>query len=168
MGVDSDTSPTAQKEFGDNEDNSGDGEDGVGDRHTLIFGAVDLRYYWVNPLTVAGGFEGIVGPAWLSEWISDAAVQRCAIRYRNQTPGGIIATMAFARITVDSEHMGGVPCIRGLRFPVATVIAMLGDGMTSEEILDEHPALEAADIVEALKYAALAVQERELPLRLPA
>lgn len=40
--------------------------------------------------------------------------------------------------------------------------------MTVEEILAEHPVLEAADIAEALRYAALAVQERELPLRLPA
>ena len=81
---------------------------------------------------------------------------------------GYHCPMAFDRITVDPERMVGVPCIRDLRFPVATVIAMLGDGMTSEEILAEHPDLEPADITEALKYAALAVQERELPLRLPA
>jgi uncharacterized protein (DUF433 family) len=55
-----------------------------------------------------------------------------------------------------------------LRFPVATVVAMVADGMSTEEILAEHPALEPADISEALRYAALAVQERELPLRLPA
>ena len=62
--------------------------------------------------------------------------------------------------------MAGVPCIRGLRFPVATVVAMVADGMTSEEILSEHPDLEVEDITEALKYAALAVQERQLPLKL--
>lgn len=64
--------------------------------------------------------------------------------------------------------MGGVPCIRDLRFPVATVVAMVADGMTNDEILREHPDLELGDISEALHYAALAVQERELPLRLPA
>lgn len=76
--------------------------------------------------------------------------------------------MVFARITVDVERMGGVPCVRDLRFPVASIVAMLADGMTNDEILAEHPDLEDLDIVESLKFAALAVQERELPLRLPA
>jgi uncharacterized protein (DUF433 family) len=61
-----------------------------------------------------------------------------------------------------------VPCIRDLRMPVASVVAMVADGMTVAEILHEHPDLEADDIAEALRYAALAVQERELPLRQPA
>ena len=76
--------------------------------------------------------------------------------------------MEFERITTSPDKRGGVPCIRGLRFPVATVVAMIADGMTNEEILREHPDLELGDISEALHYAALAVQERELPLRLPA
>ncbi len=75
--------------------------------------------------------------------------------------------MAFTRITSDPGKMAGVPCIRGLRFPVATVVAMVADGMTNDEILAEHPDLEAQDIAEALRFAALAVQERQLPL-LPA
>lgn len=74
----------------------------------------------------------------------------------------------FARITTDPERMGGVPCVRGLRFPVATVVAMVADGMTSDEILAEHPDLEAEDIAECLHYAAQAVQDRELPQRQPA
>jgi uncharacterized protein (DUF433 family) len=61
--------------------------------------------------------------------------------------------------------MGGVPCIRDLRFPVASVVAMVADGMSFDEILAEHPDLEDEDIREALRYAAAAVQERELPLR---
>ena len=76
--------------------------------------------------------------------------------------------MTFGRITIEAERMGGVPCIRTLRFPVASVVAMVADGMSNAEILEEHPDLEPADIVEALRYAALAVQERELPLRRPA
>ena len=76
--------------------------------------------------------------------------------------------MEFERITTSPDKMGGVPCIRDLRFPVATVVAMVADGMTNDEILGEHPDLELEDISEALHYAALAVQERELPLRLPA
>lgn len=76
--------------------------------------------------------------------------------------------MAFVRITVDPNVMGGLPTVRGLRFPVATVVAMVADGMTVEEILAEHPDLEVDDIGECLRYAALAVQERELPLRQPA
>lgn len=72
--------------------------------------------------------------------------------------------MTFARITVRAEQMGGVPCIRGLRIPVATVVGMVADGMTTDEILATYPDLEAADVEEALRYAAEAVQERELPL----
>ena len=72
--------------------------------------------------------------------------------------------MTFDRITVRAEQMGGVPCIRGLRVPVATVVGMVADGMTTDEILAAYPDLEAADVEEALRYAAQAVQERELPL----
>jgi uncharacterized protein (DUF433 family) len=73
-------------------------------------------------------------------------------------------SMTFMRITVRPEQMGGVPCIRGLRIPVATVVDMVADGMTREEILAAYPDLEAGDIEEALRYAAEAVRERELPL----
>jgi uncharacterized protein (DUF433 family) len=72
--------------------------------------------------------------------------------------------MKFTRITVNPNQMGGVPCIRGLRIPVATVVGMVADGMAEAEILKAYPDLEAADIHEALKYAAEAVRERELPL----
>jgi uncharacterized protein (DUF433 family) len=75
--------------------------------------------------------------------------------------------MEFERIMTSPDKMGGAPCIRDLRFPVATVVAMVADGMTNDEIRREHPELELGDISEALHYAA-AVQERELPLRLPA
>ncbi len=60
--------------------------------------------------------------------------------------------------------MGGVPCIRGLRIPVATIVGMIADGMSEREILDAYPDLELEDVREALRYAAEAVRERELPL----
>ena len=72
--------------------------------------------------------------------------------------------MRFDRITVNPNQMGGVPCIRGLRIPVATVVAMVADGMDNTEILQAYPDLEREDITEALRYAAAAVRERELPL----
>lgn len=75
--------------------------------------------------------------------------------------------MRFTRITVDPQQMGGVPCIRGLRIPVATVVGMIGDGMSQDEILKAYPDLEGEDISEALRYAAEAVRERELPLAIP-
>lgn len=70
----------------------------------------------------------------------------------------------FSRITIDPEQMDGVPCIRGVRIPVATVVAMAGDGMTEDEILEAYPDLQREDIREALQFAAAAVRERELPL----
>lgn len=75
--------------------------------------------------------------------------------------------MKFTRITVNPKQMGGVPCIRGLRIPVATVIAMVADGMTETEILETYPDLESGDVREALQFAAEAVRERELPLAAP-
>jgi uncharacterized protein (DUF433 family) len=73
--------------------------------------------------------------------------------------------MIFTRITIDPEKMSGVPCIRNLRMPVATVVAMIAEGMADDEILHAHPDLEHEDIREALLYAAEAVKERALPLK---
>ncbi len=73
--------------------------------------------------------------------------------------------MRFTRITVDTNKMGGVPCIRGLRIPVATVVEMVADGMDEAEILRAYPDLEREDIRGALRYAA--VRERGTPI-LPA
>jgi uncharacterized protein (DUF433 family) len=72
--------------------------------------------------------------------------------------------MEFTRITADPRQMGGLPCIRHLRIPVATVVDMVAEGMDAQEILDAYPDLEAEDVREALRYAAEAVRERELPL----
>lgn len=73
----------------------------------------------------------------------------------------------YTRITINPKQMDGVPCIRGLRIPVATVIDMVADGMADEEILDAYPDLTLDDIHEALRFAAEAVRERTLPLIIP-
>ena len=70
----------------------------------------------------------------------------------------------FTRITVDPDQMGGLPCIRSLRIPVASVVGMVGEGMAETEILNAYPDLEVEDVREALRYAAEAVRERELPV----
>jgi len=72
--------------------------------------------------------------------------------------------MKHARITVDPKQMGGMACIRGLRIPVATVVGMVAEGMTDEDILRSFPDLQREDIRAALYYAAEALQERALPL----
>jgi uncharacterized protein (DUF433 family) len=72
--------------------------------------------------------------------------------------------MPFTRITVRPDQMSGVPCIRGLRLPVATVVGMAAEGMTNAQMMDAYPDLQPEDIREALEYAAAAVRERELPL----
>ena len=76
--------------------------------------------------------------------------------------------MTFDRITVEPGKMNGQPCIRGLRIPVATVVAMVADGMTTDGIVADLPDLENEDVAEALRYAAETVSERQLPLSQPA
>jgi uncharacterized protein (DUF433 family) len=70
----------------------------------------------------------------------------------------------FKRITVDPNQLGDTPCIRRMRIPVATVVGMVSEGMTDAEILKACPDLELEDIREALRFAAEAVSERELPV----
>ena len=69
--------------------------------------------------------------------------------------------MACTRIGADPVRMGGVPCIRGLRVPVATIVGMVADGMSLADILRAYPDLEAEDVAEALRFAADAVRGRE-------
>lgn len=72
--------------------------------------------------------------------------------------------MRFDRISIEPAQMGGVPCIRGLRIPVATVVGLVAQGMTETRIVAEYPDLEVGDIRQALAFAAAAVEERQLPL----
>lgn len=69
------------------------------------------------------------------------------------------------RITTNPKQMGGEPCIRNLRIPVATIVTMIAQGQTARQILQYYPDLEKEDIEEALNYAAESVREKEIPLR---
>lgn len=88
-------------------------------------------------------------------------------------PAGLVPTsprprlstlVGVDRITINAKQMGGVPCIRGLRIPVATVVGMIANGMTSDEVVAELPPLELEDVAAALRFAADAVADREIPL----
>lgn len=72
--------------------------------------------------------------------------------------------MAFERITVDPQRMGGVPCIRDLRVTVSMLLGQLAGGASTDDLLSDYPYLERADILAALEYAAAVVNERELPV----
>ena len=74
----------------------------------------------------------------------------------------------FERITVNPNQMGGLPCIRGLRIPVATVLRMLAGGMNEREILADYPDLQVEDVRECLRFAAASAMERELAIPRPA
>lgn len=73
--------------------------------------------------------------------------------------------MSVERISVDHRVMGGVPCITGTRIPVATIVGMVAEDMSTDEVVTEFPQLDPEDIRTALRFAAAAVDERELPLR---
>lgn len=60
--------------------------------------------------------------------------------------------------------MAGVPTIRGMRITVTTVVLMVADGMSVQEICRDLPDLEPEDVAEGLRYAAVAVRDRDLPL----
>ena len=74
------------------------------------------------------------------------------------------AGMQFKRITVNPKQMGGVPCVKGLRIPVATVVSLVAESHSADDIVAAYPNLEAEDVREALLFAAEAVRERVLPL----
>jgi uncharacterized protein (DUF433 family) len=63
-------------------------------------------------------------------------------------------TELLKRITIIPGLMSGKPTIRGMRFPVGDILEMLANGMSQEQILEEHPILEKEDIQASLMYAA--------------
>jgi len=66
------------------------------------------------------------------------------------------------RITRQSDVMGGKACIRNMRVTVGMIISQIGEGRTIDELLEDYPYLEREDILQALRYAALQVEEREI------
>jgi uncharacterized protein (DUF433 family) len=72
--------------------------------------------------------------------------------------------MTLTRVTFDPKVMGGKPCIRGMRVTVGMIVGLVAAGYSTAEILAAYPYLEAADVREALNYAAWRVEERDYPL----
>ena len=72
--------------------------------------------------------------------------------------------MKFNRITVNPNVCTGKPCIRELRFPVSRVLGLLASGETKESILKAYPYLEAEDIDESLRYAAMLAEDETVDL----
>jgi uncharacterized protein (DUF433 family) len=72
--------------------------------------------------------------------------------------------MAFSRIEIDHQIMGGLPRIAGTRIPVAMLVRMVAAGTPFETILEEYPQLHEDDIREALRFAAANVDQRVVPL----
>ena len=70
------------------------------------------------------------------------------------------------RITFDTKTMGGRACIRGMRVTVSLIVNLVANGMTTKEILEDYPYLEADDIRQALAYAAWLADESVYPLEL--
>jgi uncharacterized protein (DUF433 family) len=72
--------------------------------------------------------------------------------------------MRFTRITTHPDVCTGKPCIRDLRFPVSRLLGLLAAGQSPDEILAGYPYLEAADVSEALRYAASLAEDETIEL----
>ena len=72
----------------------------------------------------------------------------------------------ISRISIDPNICFGKPCIRGHRIWVSLILDLLADGMTTQEIIDEYPGLEEADIRACIAYGAEMSRERfiEMPV----
>ncbi len=68
----------------------------------------------------------------------------------------------LSRITIDAEICHGKPSIRGLRYPVETILDLLSSGMTLEEVLADYEDLEREDILAALAFAARFIQVKRM------
>jgi uncharacterized protein (DUF433 family) len=73
--------------------------------------------------------------------------------------------MSTDRITIDPAICHGKPCIRGLRYPVESLLELLAGGMSIEQVLEDYEDLQREDVLAALSYAArLAHVKRMEPL----
>lgn len=66
------------------------------------------------------------------------------------------------RITINPEVCHGKPCIRNMRWPVEIILDMLGSGMSTEEILEDHPELEKEDILASLNFVRLYISGQNI------
>jgi uncharacterized protein (DUF433 family) len=71
----------------------------------------------------------------------------------------------YPRITINPEICSGKPCIRGMRFPVTTLLGYLAGGMTIDQILGDFSFLEMDDVLQAFGFAASAMDENYLPFQ---
>ena len=92
-------------------------------------------------------------------------MNRCAGKQERFAFRPYTECMPESRIVADHRIMDGVPCIRGTRIPVATVVGRLAQALSVKEILADYPQLSADDVRASLEFAAAAVSERQVPLR---
>ena len=76
--------------------------------------------------------------------------------------------MQMSRVSIDHRIMGGAPCVRGTRIPVATILGLLAEGLSTAEVIAHYQQLSLEDVLACLEFAAAAIDERHLPLALPA
>ena len=76
----------------------------------------------------------------------------------------MIFLMGHPRITISHDHMDGMPCIRGLRVSVSSILGQLAGGRSHNEILQDYPYLNSEDIIAALEFAAKITSGHELSL----
>lgn len=101
--------------------------------------------------------------------VEDRSPTTCSLRTDEVAPrccsGTVNAMSRLERITSDPAVCHGQPTVRGLRFPVETLLELLSAGMTIEEVLADYPDLERDDLLAALEYGALAAgRGRVVPL----
>lgn len=75
-----------------------------------------------------------------------------------------MAAETFDRITLEPGKLNGQPCIRGMRLTVKRVLALISLYPNRAELFGEYPELEEEDIQQALRYAQLLVEDKNLPL----
>jgi uncharacterized protein (DUF433 family) len=90
--------------------------------------------------------------AWIDHMGRDQASSLSCDKDIGQREG--VMTEIFDRITVNPKQCGGRPCIRGMRIRVVDVLDLLASGLSAEEVLEELPDLQLADIQAALRFAS--------------
>lgn len=105
------------------------------------------------------GIRRLVGQRSVFAWVTRAGTS-CRTLGGEPAATAYDGSMGFVRISHDPAVMGGKPCIRGLRITAGTVVGLIASGSSRERILQAYPQLEAADIDEALAYAAWRLEER--------